>query len=373
MNDYGKKIAALRKNKGMTQEELGKVLNVTYQAVSKWERGESMPDFMTMSQIAKFFQVPLNYFEDGAQEQQVASDVVEKSETTDSVDVTKYIGICTVCGKMLEEGNEAQTSPKIVCKECFERKQEEERRLKQEREKQAVAAAREQERRVAVEKQERERAEQERRKKALGKGFDVKLVVSLAFAAVAYILFTILCFTCDRSDREFYSVVLLIAPLAIFGWVISIADFISELRDKEGDDDDGYKLTLSLIIAAVFAVINFVLYLVLYMTSEQFGFYLVLLVIGVIVSFMFVSQYLWGSVVRELFTFYGFSFKLPGVIFSLDFDSILWMIVTKLLLGILAIVVFVVTSILSAVITMLGSVLTFIPCIITKVVKDKRA
>ncbi|MDE6060904.1 MAG: helix-turn-helix transcriptional regulator, partial [Clostridia bacterium] len=256
MNDYGRKIAALRKNKGMTQEELGKVLNVTYQAVSKWERGESMPDFMTMSQIAKHFQVPLNYFEDGAQEPQVAGDVVEKSETADPVDVTKYIGICTVCGKMLEEGGEAQTSPKLVCKECFERKQKEARLLKQEQAKQAALEAKERERLAEIEKS----CEYERRKRSLGKGFDVKLVVSLVFAVVAYVLFTILCFTCDRSDREFYSVVLLIAPLAIFGWVISIADFINELRDKEGDDDDGYKLTLSLIIAAVFAVINFVLY-----------------------------------------------------------------------------------------------------------------
>ena len=63
--DYGKKISYLRKSKGMTQEELGKVLNVTYQAVSKWERGESMPDFAPMSQIAKYFQVPLSYFADG--------------------------------------------------------------------------------------------------------------------------------------------------------------------------------------------------------------------------------------------------------------------------------------------------------------------
>ncbi|MDE7264859.1 MAG: helix-turn-helix domain-containing protein, partial [Clostridia bacterium] len=66
--DYGKKIAYLRKTKGMTQEELGKVLNVTYQAVSKWERGESLPDFETMSQMAKYFQVPLGYFADENEE-----------------------------------------------------------------------------------------------------------------------------------------------------------------------------------------------------------------------------------------------------------------------------------------------------------------
>ena len=43
----GEKIASLRKAKGMTQAELGAELNVTFQAVSKWERGESYPDFAT--------------------------------------------------------------------------------------------------------------------------------------------------------------------------------------------------------------------------------------------------------------------------------------------------------------------------------------
>lgn len=65
---YGEKIAELRKSKGMTQATLGAKLNVTYQAVSKWERDESDPDFATMCKIAKLFGVPLTYFEetDGA-------------------------------------------------------------------------------------------------------------------------------------------------------------------------------------------------------------------------------------------------------------------------------------------------------------------
>ena len=55
---YGEKIIALRQNKGMTQAELGAELNVTYQAVSKWERDESDPDFATMSKIAKLSTSP---------------------------------------------------------------------------------------------------------------------------------------------------------------------------------------------------------------------------------------------------------------------------------------------------------------------------
>ncbi len=37
MENYGKIISSLRKEKGLTQNDLGKELNVTYQAVSKWE------------------------------------------------------------------------------------------------------------------------------------------------------------------------------------------------------------------------------------------------------------------------------------------------------------------------------------------------
>lgn len=40
----GRKIAMLRNAKGLTQTELGERTGVSFQAVSKWERGESLPD-----------------------------------------------------------------------------------------------------------------------------------------------------------------------------------------------------------------------------------------------------------------------------------------------------------------------------------------
>ncbi|MBQ6094240.1 MAG: helix-turn-helix transcriptional regulator, partial [Lachnospiraceae bacterium] len=43
MNVIGENIKKLRKAKGMTQEELAEAVNVSYQAVSKWENGGS-PD-----------------------------------------------------------------------------------------------------------------------------------------------------------------------------------------------------------------------------------------------------------------------------------------------------------------------------------------
>ena len=47
-----KNLVALRKNAGFTQIELAEKLNYSDKAVSKWERGESLPDIETMKRIA---------------------------------------------------------------------------------------------------------------------------------------------------------------------------------------------------------------------------------------------------------------------------------------------------------------------------------
>ncbi len=51
----GEKIAMHRKRLGLTQEELGGKLGVSGQAVSKWERGENLPDLMLLPEICKVF------------------------------------------------------------------------------------------------------------------------------------------------------------------------------------------------------------------------------------------------------------------------------------------------------------------------------
>ena len=56
----GNNIAALRKQCAMTQAELAEKLNYSDKAVSKWERGESVPDVMTLVQISELFGVGMN-------------------------------------------------------------------------------------------------------------------------------------------------------------------------------------------------------------------------------------------------------------------------------------------------------------------------
>ena len=49
----GKRISDLRKQKGMTQEQLAQQVGVTAQAVSKWENDLSCPDISILAQLAE--------------------------------------------------------------------------------------------------------------------------------------------------------------------------------------------------------------------------------------------------------------------------------------------------------------------------------
>lgn len=133
MRQYGKIIAQLRREHNMTQAELGAKLNVTYQAVSKWENDQSQPDFATMAQIAELFHVPLTIFLSGEEnETAVATAAAEGAEPV--------LGYCTVCGNAVRQDNVAQQRPVLICKDCVEadarRKEEEARAAEQQKERQ---------------------------------------------------------------------------------------------------------------------------------------------------------------------------------------------------------------------------------------------
>jgi len=56
----GANIAAYRKKAGLTQAGLAEKLNYSDKAVSKWERGESIPDVLTLMQLARLFEITVN-------------------------------------------------------------------------------------------------------------------------------------------------------------------------------------------------------------------------------------------------------------------------------------------------------------------------
>ena len=55
------KIIKLRKEKGWSQEDLAEKLNVSRQAISRWENGTALPDAQNVLQISKLFNVTTDY------------------------------------------------------------------------------------------------------------------------------------------------------------------------------------------------------------------------------------------------------------------------------------------------------------------------
>lgn len=61
----GKFIKEIRKKNNLTQQDLADKYNVTYQAVSKWERGINLPDILLLKQMSKDFNISLENILDG--------------------------------------------------------------------------------------------------------------------------------------------------------------------------------------------------------------------------------------------------------------------------------------------------------------------
>ena len=78
----GKNIYELRCNSGLTQLELAEKLHYSDKAVSKWEKGDSIPEISTLISIAELFEVSLDY---------LVNEHTEKKDTpeTKSVKIVK--------------------------------------------------------------------------------------------------------------------------------------------------------------------------------------------------------------------------------------------------------------------------------------------
>ena len=60
MKNIGQKICKFRKEKNMTQLELADRLNISFQAVSNWERGQSMPDISKLSELCEILDITID-------------------------------------------------------------------------------------------------------------------------------------------------------------------------------------------------------------------------------------------------------------------------------------------------------------------------
>lgn len=253
MANYSERIIELRKIKNLTQADLGKQLNVTPQAVSKWEKGQSEPDLQTVQRICELYNVTTDWVLGKSDVQQmVEQPLVENSSNT------IIRGYCDRCKKPVKNGEYVVTrgyenEQQIFCNKC---------------------------------KEELDKEEHDREKtgalKTIKKGF-------------------------------------------LWGGILGVA---------------------LIILGTVLSII--------YKDIDTF---IGSLVIG-IVAFTFTSQMIWDRSVNDCYWFFQRSFRMPGVIFELSLDGLLFLIFVKILFG-------VISWLLSAICYLVGLVVCFIYSVIS--------
>lgn len=72
----GKFIQEIRKKNNLTQKQLADKYNVTYQAVSKWERGINLPDVTLLRQMSKDFNISIEDILDGSTSKQKRNNII---------------------------------------------------------------------------------------------------------------------------------------------------------------------------------------------------------------------------------------------------------------------------------------------------------
>lgn len=81
----GKTIAALRQNRGLSQQGLATLCSVTHQAVSKWENGIALPDMQTMLFLSKLFEVSIEDILSGNLPQNQTTPIHANDEAADEI------------------------------------------------------------------------------------------------------------------------------------------------------------------------------------------------------------------------------------------------------------------------------------------------
>lgn len=95
-NNIGKMIKLLRKEQGVTQDDLAVALNISNQSVSKWENGLANPDITYIPIIAKFFQVSIEtlfLYEPSASVHEYQNIIQRQKELLLTDDIDSIIGL----------------------------------------------------------------------------------------------------------------------------------------------------------------------------------------------------------------------------------------------------------------------------------------
>lgn len=92
------KILNLRKTHGMSQDDLAEKLNVSRQAISRWEMGTAQPDTPNVLQLSKLFGVTTDYLLNDDYESDHDVPVVKETETTAKVEANRQLAFIVLTG-----------------------------------------------------------------------------------------------------------------------------------------------------------------------------------------------------------------------------------------------------------------------------------
>ncbi len=153
----GKKLTAHRKASGFTQQQLGELLNVSAQAISKWENDQAEPDLHTLRKISILYRIKVDDLLFGeapaAEEDTVPAAAPAEAAAPAAVPAEaaapaaqeaapppapekpaaqpekKLIGYCSDCGCAVYSGLEKRLSTGLYCTTCYAKKLREARKL----------------------------------------------------------------------------------------------------------------------------------------------------------------------------------------------------------------------------------------------------
>ena len=94
----GKRIAALRREKNLKQDDLAQMLEVSPQAVSKWENDQTCPDISLLPKLAKILGVSVDELLSGKQELQPVVTLVPEDQRKDIKDMMLRIVVDSAHG-----------------------------------------------------------------------------------------------------------------------------------------------------------------------------------------------------------------------------------------------------------------------------------
>ncbi len=85
------KIRELRRERGLTQIELGKLINISASTIALWETGKREPDIKKLKEIANIFNVTTDYLLDNEKENLVALDI-DVNKKNPKMNIIEMIG-----------------------------------------------------------------------------------------------------------------------------------------------------------------------------------------------------------------------------------------------------------------------------------------